>query len=66
MSLESAQERANNLELDLMEIGQSGGVTIVKMLNYGKFLYKQKKQEQKNKTKGRSPDMKTIRITFKI
>lgn len=36
------------------------------MLDYGKYLYRQKKQEQKQKAKGRAPDMKTIRITFKI
>tara|TARA_Y100001960_G_C14707169_1_gene844947 strand:+ start:1272 stop:1613 length:342 start_codon:yes stop_codon:yes gene_type:complete len=38
----------------------------VKLLDYGKFLYRQKKQEQKNKQKGKAPDLKTIRITFKI
>jgi len=36
------------------------------MLDYGKFLYKQKKQDQKNKQKGKAPDLKTIKITFKI
>lgn len=36
------------------------------MLDYGKFLYHQKKQDQKNKQKGKAPDLKTIRITFKI
>ena len=36
------------------------------MLDYGKFLYKQKKQDQKNKAKGKAPDLKTIKITFKI
>jgi translation initiation factor IF-3 len=36
------------------------------MLDYGKFLYRQKKQDQKNKQKWKAPDLKTIRITFKI
>jgi len=36
------------------------------MLDYGKYLYRQKKQEQKQKQKGKAPDMKTIRITYKI
>jgi translation initiation factor IF-3 len=36
------------------------------MLDYGKYLYRAKKQEQKQKQKGRAPDMKTIRITYKI
>jgi translation initiation factor IF-3 len=34
-----------------MEMGRNGDVTIVKILDYGKFLYRQKKQEQKNKQK---------------
>lgn len=36
------------------------------MLDYGKFLYRQKKQDQKAKQKGKAPDLKTIRITYKI
>jgi translation initiation factor IF-3 len=36
------------------------------MLDYWKFLYRQKKQDQKNKQKWKAPDLKTIRITFKI
>ena len=36
------------------------------MLDYGKYLYRQKKQNQKQKAKGKSPDLKTVRITFKI
>lgn len=66
MSLSDALHKAREEELDLMEMGQRDNVTIVKMLDYGKYLYKQKKQEQKQKQKGRAPDMKTIRITFKI
>jgi translation initiation factor IF-3 len=38
----------------------------VKLLDYGKFLYKQKKQDQKQKQKWKVPDIKTIRISFKI
>lgn len=66
MTIEEARERAAEEELDLMEIWRNWDLSIVKMLNYGKFLYKQKKQEQKNKQKWKAPDIKTIRITFKI
>lgn len=51
MSLNEAKERASNLGLDLMEIGKNETVTIIKMLDYGKYLYRQKKQEQKQKQK---------------
>jgi len=66
MSLTDALAKAKAEEMDLMEMWARGDLTIVKILDYGKFLYRQKKQGQKQKQKGRSPDMKTLRITFKI
>ncbi len=66
MSLEDALVKAKQEELDVMEIGQNGDIVIVKILDYGKYLYREKKQQQKQKQKGKSPDMKNIRITYKI
>lgn len=66
MTLSDAKQKARENALDLMQLGREGEVTVVKMLDYGKFLYKQKKQDQKNKAKGKAPDLKTIKITFKI
>ncbi|NDK09935.1 translation initiation factor IF-3 [Candidatus Gracilibacteria bacterium] len=66
MTLSDALTQAKSQELDLMEIGQKDNVVLVKMLDYGKYLYRQKKLEQKQKQKGKAPDLKTIRITFKI
>lgn len=66
MSLIDAKTKARELWLDLMQLGNDGDFAIVKMLDYGKFLYKQKKLDQKNKQKWKAPDLKTIKITFKI
>lgn len=66
MPLSEALQKAGSLWLDLMQLSSKWDETIVKMLDYGKFLYKQKKQEQKNKQKTKAPDLKTIKITFKI
>jgi len=66
MSLTQALERAREEELDLMEMSQNGDITMVKILDYGKYLYRQKKQQQKQQQKWKTPDMKTIRITYKI
>ncbi len=66
MSLSEAKQKAVEQSLDLMEIWRNWDVVIVKILDYGKHLYRQKKQERKNKSKWKSPDLKTIRITFKI
>jgi len=66
MSLDEAKQKAASLELDLMEIWRNWDLSIVKMLDYGKFLYRQKKQASKQKQQSKAPDLKTIRITFKI
>ena len=66
MSLAEAKQKASENQLDLMEIWKKWDTSIVKILDYWKYLYRQKKQEQKNKQKWKAPDLKTIRITFKI
>jgi len=66
MSLAEAKVKANEAWLDLMQMDQKWDLVIVKLLDYWKFLYKQKKQKQKNKQQSKSPDLKTIKITFKI
>jgi len=66
MDFEEAMKKAESLGLDLMEIGKKDNIVIIKMLDYGKYLYRQKKQEQKQKQKGKTPELKTIRITFRI
>ncbi|MDD3145079.1 MAG: translation initiation factor IF-3 [Candidatus Gracilibacteria bacterium] len=66
MTMDEAREKAKSMELDLMEMGAKGDLSIIKILDYGKFLYRQKKQEQKSKQKGKAPDLKSLRITFKI
>lgn len=66
MTLSDAKVIAKKKELDLMEIWKNWDVTILKMLDYWKHLYRLKKRDQKQKQKWKTPDLKTIRITFKI
>lgn len=66
MSLNDAKQLARERELDLMEMWRKWDLVIVKILDYGKFLYREKKQKQKQKAQNKSPEMKTLRITFKI
>lgn len=66
MSLKEAKIKAAEQTLDLMEMWRKWKVVIVKMLDYWKFLYRQKKQASKQKQQSKAPDLKTIRITFKI
>ncbi len=66
MPFREARTMAAEKELDLMEIWRNWDVSIVKMLDYWKYLYRQKKQASKQKRQSKRPDLKTIRITFKI
>ena len=66
MTMKEARVIASERNLDLMEMWKKWDITIIKILDYWKFLYRQKKQEQKNKQKWKTPDLKTVRITFKI
>ncbi len=66
MPFSEARTMAAEKELDLMEIWRNWNVSIVKMLDYWKYLYRQKKQASKQKQQSKRPDLKTIRITFKI
>ena len=66
MSLDEAKQKASSLDLDLMEIWKKWNISIVKMIDYGKFLYRQKKQASKQKQQSKAPELKTLRITFKI
>lgn len=66
MSLSEAKQKASDLSLDLMQLSKNQDLVVVKMLDYWKFLYKQKKQEQKNKQKSKKPDLKIIKISVKI
>jgi len=66
MSIQEARLRAKEAWLDLMEMSNKWDISIVKMLDFWKFLYRQKKQIQKQKAAWKAPDLKTLRITFKI
>jgi len=66
MSLSEAKQKAKENDMDLMQLWKEWDLAIVKMLDFWKFLYKQKKQEQKQKQRWKTPDLKTIKITFKI
>ena len=66
MSINDARIKARDKWLDLMEVWKNWKVSIVKMLDYGKFLYREKKNLQKQKASWKSLPLKTLKITFKI
>lgn len=53
-------------EMDLVEIGFQDGVTIAKIMDYGKFLFKQQKNLSQSRSNSKKADLKTIKLTYKI
>lgn len=66
MTIAEARDMASERWLDLMQMSDGPGLATVKLLDYGKFLYREKKNKQKAKQNSKSPDLKTIKITYKI
>lgn len=65
LSLEQALKRAENMKLDLVQVGQDNNNTpICKLMSYSKFVYeKRKKSKQKmSKSRSKGPDTKELRL----
>lgn len=52
--------------LDLVEVAPKANPPVCKILDYGKYLYRQNKIEQKHKKMQKAAEMKTIRLTLRI
>jgi len=57
-----AQEIANDLDLDLVEISPKAKPPVCKIIEYKKFLYEQKKREKALKSKATKVIVKEIRF----
>ncbi len=66
MSTEDARARAKELEVDLVEISPNAKPPVCKLIDYGKFLYEEKKKQQENKKSEKTHEIKGVRLTFKI
>ena len=65
--LMKAKDIANKAELDLCEISPNATPPVCRVMDYGKFLYQQKKKEHDNQKKSQGQDQKQIRIkSFRI
>lgn len=66
LSRDEALRKSEELELDLVEMGVRDGVTIAKIMDYGKYLFKQQKQQSHNKGQSKKTEVKTLKLTYKI
>lgn len=66
VSLEEALKMAQEAGLDLVEVAPKVSPPVCKILDYGKYLYRQNKLERKQKKQNKQSEMKGVRITFRI
>ena len=61
-SYNQAQNFADDLGLDLVEVSKKDDKSICKIMDYQKFLYQQKKKEKENKSKSTKTEVKEIQF----
>lgn len=61
-SLKEALQAARNMELDLVEISPTANPPVVKILDYKKFLYEQKRKQKEIKANAAKVVVKEIRM----
>lgn len=57
---------AREREMDLVEVAPLAKPPVCKILDFGKFLYRQNKIDQKHKRMQKKTEMKTIRLSLRI
>ena len=62
VSLQDALNKADNVDLDLVEISPNTNPPVCKILDYGKYIYEKQKLEKKNKKKQHVIHVKEIRV----
>ena len=62
MSLQEATNKADDVELDLVEISPNTTPPVCKILDYGKYVYEKQKLDKKNKKKQHIIHAKEIRV----
>lgn len=62
MSIQGAQELANQNELDLVEVAPSANPPVCRIIDYSKFKYDQERQEREAKKHQKQGKLKEIRL----
>lgn len=66
MSRNDAINLAESKDLDLVEMSFQDGIPLCKIMDYGKYVFKQQKQQSHNKNQAKKTEIKTMKITYKI
>ena len=62
VSISEALERANEADLDLVEVSPNAEPPVCKVMDYGKFLYEQSKREREARKAQKQIEIKEIRL----
>ena len=65
MATDKALEQAKSKDLDLVEVSPNANPPVCKIMDYGKYQYKQKKIDQKHRKMQKQTEVKGIRIGFR-
>lgn len=65
LSIEEALARAREQEMDLIEISPKAKPPVVKITDFGRYMYQQKKKEQKQKAHNKQTEVKMLRFSFR-
>lgn len=66
MPLSQALNLAGEQDLDLVEIAPNAQPPVVKLINFDKFRYQQKKAEQQQRKNAKRVEVKTVRLSVRI
>lgn len=66
MSLEEALREAEGRNLDLIQVTERVEPPVCKIIDYGKYLYQEKKKEKQTVKKQRGGELKGVRLGFNI
>lgn len=65
MGIDKARALAKEEGLDLVEVSPTVHPPVCKIMDYGKYLYRQKKLDQKHKAMQKSREVKGIRLSLR-
>lgn len=63
VSIEVAQAKANDAEMDLVEVGSKATPPVCRIIDYSKYIYEQKKKQKQNKKAGKVKVMKEFKFS---
>lgn len=66
VDIREARERADDRGMDLVEVAPNADPPVVKIMDYGKYLYEQKKKEKEAKKKQHTIEVKEVRFRPQI